>query len=70
MDHFGDKFYIVTNKDGATNFKLMQTPVSKPGKANWKEVVPHRENVLLEGIEIFRITWPCRSARTASPRYA
>ncbi|WP_237586987.1 S9 family peptidase [Pontibacter russatus] len=54
VDHFGDKFYIVTNKDGATNFKLMQTPVSKPGKANWKEVVPHRENVLLEGIEIFR----------------
>ena len=54
VDHFGDKFYIVTNKDGATNFKLMQTPVTKPGKANWKEVVPHRENVLLEGIEIFR----------------
>ncbi|MDX5438652.1 MAG: oligopeptidase B, partial [Pontibacter sp.] len=54
VDHFGDKFYIVTNKDGATNFKLMQTPVSKPGKANWKEVIPHREDVLLEGIEIFK----------------
>ncbi|WP_460923834.1 S9 family peptidase [Pontibacter brevis] len=54
VDHFGDKFYMVTNKDGATNFKLMQTPVSKPGKANWKEVVPHREDVLLEGIEIFK----------------
>lgn len=54
VDHFGDRFYIVTNKDGATNFKLMQTPVSKPGKANWKEVIPHRENVLLEGIEIFK----------------
>ena len=54
VDHFGDKFYIVTNKDGATNFKLMQTPVSKPGKANWKDVIPHREDVLLEGIEIFK----------------
>ncbi|MBC5993498.1 S9 family peptidase [Pontibacter cellulosilyticus] len=54
VDHFGDKFYIVTNKDGATNFKLMQTPVSKPGKANWKEVIPHREDVLLEDIEIFK----------------
>ncbi|MBF9253983.1 S9 family peptidase [Pontibacter sp. 172403-2] len=54
VDHFGDKFYIVTNKDGATNFKLMQTPVSKPGKANWKDVIPPREDVLLEGIEIFR----------------
>ncbi|WP_242916552.1 S9 family peptidase [Pontibacter liquoris] len=54
IDHFGDKFYIVTNKDGATNFKLMQTPVSKPGKANWKDVLPARQDVLLEGIEIFR----------------
>ncbi|TPE43539.1 S9 family peptidase [Pontibacter mangrovi] len=54
VDHFGDNFYIVTNKDGATNFKLMQTPVTKPGKENWKEVIPHREDVLLEGIEIFK----------------
>ncbi|MDX5422720.1 MAG: S9 family peptidase, partial [Hymenobacteraceae bacterium] len=54
VDHFGDKFYIVTNKDGATNFKLMQTPVSRTGKDNWKEVIPHREDVLLEGIEIFK----------------
>lgn len=54
VDHFGDKFYIVTNKDGATNFKLMQTPVTKTGKANWKDVIAHREDVLLEGIEIFK----------------
>ncbi|GHA76565.1 S9 family peptidase [Pontibacter akesuensis] len=54
VDHFGNNFYIVTNKDGAKNFKLVQTPVSKPGKANWKEVIPHREDVLLEGIEIFK----------------
>lgn len=32
----------------------MQTPVSKPGKANWTEVIPHRDDVLLEGIEIFK----------------
>ncbi|PTX18137.1 oligopeptidase B [Pontibacter mucosus] len=54
VDHFGDNFYIVTNKDGATNFKLMQTPVTKTGKENWKEVIPHRQDVLLEGIEIFK----------------
>ncbi|AKD02045.1 oligopeptidase B [Pontibacter korlensis] len=54
VDHFGDNFYIVTNKDGATNFKLMQTPVNKTGKENWKELIPHREDVLLEGIEIFK----------------
>ncbi len=54
VDHFGNKFYIVTNKDGATNFKLVETPVSKPGKENWKEVIPHREDVYLEGVEIFK----------------
>jgi len=53
VDHFGDKFYIRTN-DNALNFKLVETPVSKPAKENWKEVIPHRSDVLLKGIEIFK----------------
>ena len=32
----------------------MVAPVSKPGKANWKTVIPHREDVLLSGVEIFK----------------
>ncbi len=52
--HFEDFFYILTNKDGATNFKLMKTPVVNPGMKNWKDVIPHRKNVLLEDIDIFR----------------
>jgi len=51
--HFGDHFYIVTNHD-ALNFRLMRTPVSATSRENWTEVVPHREDVLLSGIEIFR----------------
>ncbi|MEJ8756130.1 S9 family peptidase [Pontibacter sp. H259] len=54
VDHFGDSFYIRTNKDGATNFKLMKTPVAKTTKENWKEVIPHREDTFLEGTEIFK----------------
>lgn len=54
VDHFGDSFYIRTNKDGATNFKLMKTPVGKTAKANWKEVIPHRDDTFLEGTEIFK----------------
>jgi len=53
IDHFGDKFYIVTNLD-AKNFRLMETPVDAPGKENWKELIPHREDVFLTGIDIFR----------------
>ncbi|MFO7668671.1 MAG: S9 family peptidase [Bacteroidales bacterium] len=50
--HFGDYFYIITNLD-AVNFRLMKTPVSKGGKEYWEEVIAHREDIFLEGIEIF-----------------
>jgi oligopeptidase B len=53
VDHFGDHFYIATNLN-AKNFRLMKTPVTTPGREHWKEVIPHRENVLLDGFEIFR----------------
>ncbi len=50
--HYGEHLYIITNLD-AINFRLMKTPVDKGGKENWTEVIPHREEVFLEGIEIF-----------------
>jgi oligopeptidase B len=53
LDHFGDKFYIVTNLN-AKNFRLMECPENATTKENWKEVIAHREDVLLEGIEIFK----------------
>jgi len=48
IGHFHDKFYIRTNLD-AKNFRLMETPVHATSKENWKEVIPHRPDVLLEG---------------------
>ncbi len=54
IKHYGDQWYILTNKDGATNFKLMKTPESATDAANWVDVIPHREEVLLEGIDIFK----------------
>ena len=52
-DHFGNDFYIRTNLD-AKNFRLVKTPIENTTKENWKDVVPHRENVLLEGFDIFQ----------------
>jgi oligopeptidase B len=52
VEHFQDRFYIRTNFQ-AKNFRLMETPVAKTTKENWTEVIPHREDVLLEGFEIF-----------------
>jgi len=52
--HFGDTFYISTNADNSTNFKLVKAPTAAPSKKNWKDVLPHREDVLLEDVELFR----------------
>lgn len=53
VEHYKDEFYIITNADAATNFKIVKTKVATPGKAHWEEVIPHREDTLLEGFEIF-----------------
>ena len=53
VDHHGDSFYIRTN-DRGRNFRLVKAPVASPGRESWTEVVPHRPDTMLEGIEIFR----------------
>ena len=51
---FEEMFYISTNIDNSTNFKLVKTPISSPSKSNWKDVIPHREDVLLDDVDFFR----------------
>lgn len=53
IEHFNDIWYVRTNKD-ALNFRLMKTPELKTGEENWTEVIPHRKDVLLEGMDIFK----------------
>ena len=53
IDHYNDKFYIRTNLD-APNFRLMECPLDKTSKENWKEVIPHRPDVFLESFSIFK----------------
>lgn len=53
IDHYGDKFYVVTNLD-AQNFRLMETSDTKTAKAHWKEKIAHRKDTLLQSIEIFK----------------
>jgi len=54
ISHYNDHFYILTNKDDATNFKLMRTHEDKTGVENWEDVIPHRDEVLLEDVSIFK----------------
>ena len=53
LTHYEDNFYILTNMDGATNFKLMTTPEDQTESEHWVDFIPHREEVLLEDIEMF-----------------
>lgn len=48
-----NKFLITTNKE-ALNFKVMETPISKTGVSNWKDFIPHRKDVLMQGVDEFK----------------
>lgn len=54
IEHYDDHFYIRTNKDNAKNFKIMKTKLTKTSKENWVDEIPHREEVLVEGLDLFK----------------
>lgn len=51
--HHAGNFFIATNEN-AKNFKLMKAAINKLDKAHWQELIPHREDVMLEGIDAFQ----------------
>ena len=53
IGHYGEHFYILTNADDAKNFKIMKTAVDKTERENWEELIPHRDDVLIEDFDIF-----------------
>ena len=53
LGHLGDSFFVLTNKD-AKNFRLVRTSVERPEPDHWEEIIPHREDVLLEDFELLR----------------
>ncbi|MBL8513308.1 MAG: S9 family peptidase, partial [Betaproteobacteria bacterium] len=53
IDHAGQELFIVTNDKGR-NFRLVTAPVGKADKAKWKEIIPHRKDVKLDGVDMFK----------------
>jgi oligopeptidase B len=53
VDHRDDTLYLVTNADGAEDFKLVTAPLRTPGREHWTQLVPHRPGVRLEGADAF-----------------
>lgn len=48
-----DRFYIRTNWN-AKNFRVMETTLKNTAKKNWTETIPHRPEVYIEGLSIFK----------------
>ncbi|MGI8668776.1 MAG: oligopeptidase B, partial [Aridibacter sp.] len=53
VDHYGDEFYITTNKN-AENFRVVKAPVADPSEKNWKEFIPHNPDIKIDGIDFFK----------------
>jgi oligopeptidase B len=49
----GDELFILTNADGAIDFKIVTTPLASPGRANWRDLIPHRAGVYIIDIELY-----------------
>ncbi len=64
----GDLFWIRTNS-GGRNFRLVTAPVASPGRASWKEVLPHRPNVMLQDAYVFGSFWVAEEREDGLVRY-
>ncbi|MFN3668088.1 MAG: S9 family peptidase [Brevundimonas sp.] len=53
-DHWGDRWVIRTNADGAIDFKIVEAPTGAPGKAHWRDLVPHTPGRYIEGVALVK----------------
>jgi len=54
ISHYGDQWYIRTNKDHATNFKIMTTSLDSTDQDSWQDLIPHRADVFIQEIDLFQ----------------
>jgi oligopeptidase B len=49
----GDELFILTNADGAIDFKIVTAPLKSPARANWRDLIPYREGIYIIDIELY-----------------
>jgi oligopeptidase B len=49
----GDELFILTNADGAIDFKIVTAPLAAPERANWRDLIPHREGVYILDFDLY-----------------
>ncbi|WFT78014.1 S9 family peptidase [Methylobacterium sp. CB376] len=52
VEHRGDELFIRTNADGAEDFKIVVAPLADPGRANWRDLIPHRPGVMIRFLHV------------------
>ncbi len=64
VEVWGGSLFILTNADGAEDFKIMRAPLADPGRPQWAEVVPHRRGRLITAMKVFKnyLVWLEREA--------
>ncbi len=67
VEHHGDYFYIRSN-DRGRNFRLVKAPVADPDPKGWEEIIPHRSEVMLEGVLCFRDHYVLREREQGLPQ--
>jgi oligopeptidase B len=66
LEHRDDLFYIRTNDKGR-NFRLVTAPTTAPARERWRELIPHRDDVMLDGVDVFRDFYAVRERREGLP---
>jgi oligopeptidase B len=49
----GDELFILTNADGAIDFKIVTAPLAASARANWRDLIPYRPGVYIIDIELY-----------------
>lgn len=68
VEHQGDRFLIHTNADGAIDFKIVETPITSPNIANWKDVIPHVSGRMILSIDAYKDWMIWMERENALPR--
>ncbi|MFK5600042.1 S9 family peptidase [Methylobacterium sp. HMF5984] len=68
VEHRGTDLYILTNADGAEDFKIVTAPVADPGRAHWTDLVPHRAGTMIRHLHVLAAHLVRLEVENARPR--
>jgi oligopeptidase B len=54
VEHHGDRLIILTNSDGAEDYRIVEAPVDSPGREHWREIEPYRPGRLILDVTAFK----------------